>query len=135
MHGVPDPLYVRARAALLDAVEALDVHLDAIVLVGAQAIYLHTGAGDLLVAEYTTDEDFTVSPGDLADAPRLGDLLGAAGSRHESTLAAGSAATASTSTSWSRRRSPGRGREALDWDLTASEQHAAPRASRAPRGS
>jgi len=46
MPGVPDPLYVRARAALLDAVEALGAHRDAIVLVGAQAIYLHTGDAD-----------------------------------------------------------------------------------------
>jgi hypothetical protein len=79
MRGVPDPLYVRARAALLDAVEALDAHRHALVLVGAQAIYLHTGDADLAVAEYTTDADFTVSPADLADAPLLADLLGAAG--------------------------------------------------------
>lgn len=79
MPGVPDPLYVLARAALLDAVEALGAHLNAIVLVGAQAIYLHTGAADLAVAEYTTDADFTISPSELADAPLLGDLLGAAG--------------------------------------------------------
>ena len=59
---MPDPLYVRARAALLDAVEALGIHRDAIVLVGAQAIYLHTGAADLAVAEYTTDADFAVRP-------------------------------------------------------------------------
>ncbi|MFP5326619.1 MAG: hypothetical protein ACLGHT_03950 [Acidimicrobiia bacterium] len=76
---MPDPLYVRARAALLDAVEALGAHLDAIVLVGAQAIYLHTGDADLAVAEYTTDADFTLSPGELADTPLLGDLLDAAG--------------------------------------------------------
>lgn len=79
MPGVPDPLYVRARATLLDAVEAFGAHLDAIVLVGAQAIYLHTSDADLAVAEYTTDADFTISPGELADAPLLGDLLGAAG--------------------------------------------------------
>jgi len=79
MPGVPDPLYVRARRALLDAVEALADHRDALVLVGAQAIYLHTGDADLAVAEYTTDADFTVSPADLADAPLLADLLGARG--------------------------------------------------------
>lgn len=73
---MPDPLYVRARAALLDAVGALAPHLHAVVLVGAQAIYLHTGDADLAVAEYTTDADLTVSPADLADAPLLGDLLG-----------------------------------------------------------
>jgi hypothetical protein len=79
MPGVPDPLYVRARAALLDAVEALSLHRNALVLVGAQAVYLHTGNADLAVAEYTTDADFTVSPADLADAPLLTDLLGARG--------------------------------------------------------
>jgi hypothetical protein len=70
MPGVPDPLYVRARTALLDAVGALHAHRHALVLVGAQAIYLHTGDADLAVAEYTTHADFTVSPADLADACR-----------------------------------------------------------------
>lgn len=79
MPGVVDPLYVRARAALLDAAEALAEHRDAVVLVGAQAIYLHTGDAELAVAEYTTDADFTISPADLADAPLLADLLGARG--------------------------------------------------------
>jgi hypothetical protein len=75
MSGEPDPLYVRARAALLDALVALKPHLNAVVLVGAQAIYLHTGDADLNVAEYTTDADFSISPGDLTDSPLLGDLL------------------------------------------------------------
>ena len=75
MPGVPDQLYVRARAALLDALVALEPHIDAVILVGAQAIYLHTGDGDLSVAVYTTDADFSISPGDLMDTPLLGDLL------------------------------------------------------------
>jgi hypothetical protein len=79
MLGEPDPLYVRARAALLDTLDALEPHLDALVLVGAQAIYLHTGDADLAVAQYTTDADFSVSPGELADTPLLGDLLTARG--------------------------------------------------------
>jgi hypothetical protein len=79
MSGDPDPLYVRARTALLDALVALEPHLDAVVLVGAQAIYLHAGEADLNVAEYTTDADFSISPGQLADSPLLGDLLTAAG--------------------------------------------------------
>jgi hypothetical protein len=76
---VPDPLYVRARAALLDAAQALGAHLDAVVLVGAQAIYLHAGDADLTVAEYTTDADFAISPGELADTPLLYELLYDAG--------------------------------------------------------
>lgn len=76
---MPDPLYIKARAALLDAATALDAHLDAMVLVGAQAIYLHTGDADLAVAEYTTDADFTVSPTELADAPLFDALLNNAG--------------------------------------------------------
>ncbi len=79
MPGAPDPLYVRARAGFLDAVEALGVHLESVVLVGAQAIYFHTGDADLTVAEYTTDADFTLSPGDLADAPLVDELLQARG--------------------------------------------------------
>ncbi len=75
---MPDELYVRARAALLDAVAALGPHLDAVVLVGAQAIYIHSGDADLAVAEYTTDADFTISPHDLADEPLLAELLEAA---------------------------------------------------------
>ncbi len=79
MPGDPDPLYVRARAALLDATDALATHLDAIVLVGAQAIYLHAGDADPAVAEYTTDADFTIGPADLADSPLLADLLTSGG--------------------------------------------------------
>ena len=35
---------IMARTGLLDALEALQSHLDALVIVGAQAIYLHTGS-------------------------------------------------------------------------------------------
>ena len=79
MSGGPDPLYVRARIALLDAADALSEQLDAVVLVGAQAIYLHTGDADFATAEYTTDADFCVAPPDLSDMPLLAELLGARG--------------------------------------------------------
>ena len=78
MSGDPD-LYVRARNALLDAAEALAEQLDAVVLVGAQAVYLHTGDADFPTAPYTTDADFCVTPADLNDTPRLADLLIPAG--------------------------------------------------------
>lgn len=52
MSGALDPLYVRARGALLDALDALEPHLDAIVLVGAQAVYLHTSDTELAVAAF-----------------------------------------------------------------------------------
>ncbi|MGI0029334.1 MAG: hypothetical protein ACREAQ_06465 [Nitrososphaera sp.] len=64
---------------MLDAAEALAEHRDAIILVGAQAIYLHTGDANMTVPEYTTDADFTVSPGELAERPLIGDLLAARG--------------------------------------------------------
>jgi hypothetical protein len=77
--GAPDPTYVRARRVLLDALQALGAHREAIVLVGAQAIYLHTGEGDLAVAPYTTDADLALAPADLEDSPRIDHLLVAAG--------------------------------------------------------
>lgn len=79
MSGGPDPLNVRARTVLLDVADALTEQLDALVLVGAQAIYLHTGRADFAVAEYTTDADFCVAPAVLTDAPLLPGLLEARG--------------------------------------------------------
>ncbi len=76
MLGEPDELYVRARAALLDVTDALGPHLDAMTLVGAQAVYLHTQAVDLMVAEYTTDADLAVGPPEnLDDAPLIAALM------------------------------------------------------------
>ncbi len=79
MPGKPDPLYVQARRVLLDATDALAEQLDAVVLVGAQAIYLHTGDADLAVAEYTTDADFSIGPSGLTDSPLLAELMAAGG--------------------------------------------------------
>jgi hypothetical protein len=44
-----DELYVIARQVLLDALDALGEQRDAIVLVGAQAIYLRVGDTDFAV--------------------------------------------------------------------------------------
>jgi integrase len=40
--GVPDPEYVLARRVLLDAIQVLGEQRSTVVLVGAQAIYVHT---------------------------------------------------------------------------------------------
>ena len=79
MPGVPDPIYVAARRALLNALDALQPHLEALVLVGAQAVYLHAGEGDLAVAPATTDGDVAIDPARLGPAPILEDALREAG--------------------------------------------------------
>jgi hypothetical protein len=74
-----DPLYVKARQALLDALEALGDHHNAVVLVGAQAIYLHVGEADLAVSPFTTDGDLAIDPRTIGDIPPLLESLQAAG--------------------------------------------------------
>lgn len=71
MSGAPDPLYVAARRALLDALGALREHLDSIVLVGAQAVYVHAGEADIAVAPFTMDGDLALDPRQLASRPLL----------------------------------------------------------------
>jgi hypothetical protein len=68
---VLDPQYVVARAVLLDALEALGEQRNAVIVVGAQAIYMHTGAVDLAVPEFTTDADLTIDPVLLRAAPEI----------------------------------------------------------------
>ena len=70
-----DPLYVAARAVLLDALEVLGPQSDALVLAGAQAIYVHTGDATLAVAEFTIDGDLVVEPAQLKDDPRLSEAM------------------------------------------------------------
>jgi Nucleotidyltransferase len=72
------PAYVAARTALLDALEALDDHRDALVLVGAQAIYLYTGDGDVAIATETNDSDVLVDPQILEPDPTLEKAMTAA---------------------------------------------------------
>jgi len=47
-----DPGYVEARRVLLNALTALAPHGSAIIVAGAQAVYLRTGDADLAVAPY-----------------------------------------------------------------------------------
>ncbi len=81
MPGAPDPLYVAARQVLLDALHALREHLDSIVLVGAQAVYIHAGEADVAIAPFTTDGDLAIDPRHLAPQPLMEVALGGAGFR------------------------------------------------------
>jgi hypothetical protein len=72
---VIEPLYVAAREVLLDALDALGDQREALILAGAQAIYLHTGAAELAVAEFTTDGDLVVNPEQLKTQPRLSEAM------------------------------------------------------------
>ena len=70
------PECVAARTVLLDVLEALGSQREAIILVGAQAIYMHTEDGGITgFAPYTTDADLALAPSRLADEPHLEKLL------------------------------------------------------------
>lgn len=69
--GEADPLYVLARRVLLDALDALGPHREALILVGAQAVYVHTGPAGMAVAEHTTDADIALDPQFLSKDPTL----------------------------------------------------------------
>jgi hypothetical protein len=77
----PDPLYIAARRVLLDALNALNEHRGAVVLVGAQAIYLQADEADLdaSVAPFTADADLSIDPQRLGDDPRIVEAMTGAG--------------------------------------------------------
>jgi hypothetical protein len=68
-------LLIAARSALLDALDALVAQREALVLIGAQAIYLHTGGAPVALAETTKDSDLAVDPRILADNPLLEEAM------------------------------------------------------------
>lgn len=71
-----EPEYVAARAVLLDALDALGSQRNAVIVVGAQAVYLRSGdAGLTGVALYTTDADLALAPDLLADEPHIEQLM------------------------------------------------------------
>jgi hypothetical protein len=78
-HQGLDARYVAARRVLLDALTVLAPHGDAVILAGAQAVYLHTGTADLAIAPYTTDGDLVLDPLLLGEAPELEAGMSAAG--------------------------------------------------------
>lgn len=64
-------LAIAARRALLDALDALHAHLEAVVVIGAQAIYLHSGAAPVALDPATKDSDLALDARVLAEEPRL----------------------------------------------------------------
>lgn len=72
-------LIVEARTALLDALQALDSHIDSVILVGAQAVYLRTGDTDFGIAAATADSDFVLDPRSLRDEPLIEKVMSDAG--------------------------------------------------------
>lgn len=71
--------YVEARRVLLDALNALRAHLDAVVLVGAQAVYLRTATRIEGYQPFTTDADVVLDPSLLGPIPPLGEAMLAGG--------------------------------------------------------
>ncbi|MGD1012385.1 MAG: hypothetical protein ABR925_07645 [Acidimicrobiales bacterium] len=70
---------MQARRVLLDALFALAPHGAAVIVAGAQAIYLRTGDADFAIAPFTVDSDFAINPSLLGDDPRLEAAMRGAG--------------------------------------------------------
>jgi hypothetical protein len=82
-HSGDADLRVRTRKALLDALEALEDQLDALIVIGAQALYFHTGAVEVAIPEETKDADIGIDRGKLRDDPRIEEAIEKAGFRKD----------------------------------------------------
>ena len=83
METINDQYYIDARETLFDAVEALGPHGDAVILVGAQAIYVQVESDEdnFAPSHFTYDADIALDPDLLGDSPALVDAMGRAGFR------------------------------------------------------
>ena len=70
-----DPIYVAARRVLLDALQALQLHSDSMVLIGAQAVYVRTERTELAIAPFTTDADIALNPTSLGSTPEISRIM------------------------------------------------------------
>lgn len=68
-----------ARQVLLDGLEALAPHIDAITVVGAQAVYLRSETAAVTGAAYTSDGDLGIDPALLGEEPLIDEALTSAG--------------------------------------------------------
>ena len=70
-----DPRYVAARRVLLDALDALASQRRAVVVAGAQAVYLRTGDGEMLHDYFTRTRAIRrgiIEAGQDTEAPDFG---------------------------------------------------------------
>jgi hypothetical protein len=72
-------MMVASRRILLDGLTALHSQLEAVTVVGAQAVYLRTADAPIRVAAFTSDGDLSLDPQLIANEPLLEDALRAAG--------------------------------------------------------
>lgn len=72
-------IFIAARRVLLDAAEALAEQSEALILVGAQAVYLHSGDADIPVAIFTADADIGIDRDRLSADPHIEDVMRGAG--------------------------------------------------------
>ena len=81
METTADQRTISAREGLLDAVEALGAHSEAVILVGAQAIYVHTGevGARFAVSPFTYDADIALDPALLGSDPTIIEAMAGAG--------------------------------------------------------
>ena len=77
--GDADPNLIDARTALFDALDALSEHRQALILVGAQAVYAWTGEIDLGVSPFTLDADVALDVRLLGADPLLEAAMEGAG--------------------------------------------------------
>jgi hypothetical protein len=64
---------------LLDALGALEAHRRNVIVIGAQAIYLHTGGVSVALSEMTKDSDLALDARALADEPLIEEAMRTAG--------------------------------------------------------
>ena len=77
--GASDNLLALARSALLDVLIAIGAHRNSVIVVGAQAIYLHTRSAPVAVAEATKDSDLAIDVRTLANDPLIEEAMRGAG--------------------------------------------------------
>ncbi|MER6772645.1 hypothetical protein ACF1D2_18140 [Streptomyces bacillaris] len=75
----PRQLTVVARRVLIDGLSALQDHLPALTVVGAQAVHLRSPDAAISNAPFTSDGDLSIDPMLLGDQPHLDASLRAAG--------------------------------------------------------